>query len=105
MSTGTSALRRSRRATTADNLLAPPPTFVDRCGDVADIIYWRASDAIFPVCGFCYNFRSITNKRSSENFEDRTKFFREPLKKVFGHQRRAAPPSTFWTGGASPPTQ
>ena len=41
---------------------------------------------------FCCNFRSMTRKRSSKNFEDRTKFFLEPLKKFVGRRRLAAPP-------------
>src|SRR6218665_3928892 len=59
-----------RRATAADNLLAPPPTFLD-----------------------C-NFRLMIKKGHQKYFEDRT-FFRELLKTNLLTANAAPPPSNF----------
>jgi len=79
---GIACMRRRRRA--ANNLWAPPPTFVDQRAAAA-------ADNLFPRrrCHFCCVFIllqfSIFDdfKMSSENFEDRTKYFRESLEKTF----------------------
>src|SRR6218665_3293280 len=59
-------------AATADNMLAqPPPTFVHR----------RAAANNLSARRRCHFF-CVLKKRSSENFEDTSKNFREPLKKM-----------------------
>src|SRR6218665_2665784 len=69
----------------ADNLWAPPPTFVDRRA-AADNLSARRP------CLFCcvFIFFAIFDfrKRSSENIEDRMKFLGNLLKNIFGCRSR-----------------
>src|SRR6218665_729424 len=80
---------------------------------VPPIIHRRAADALFVVYLF-YLQISMTKKRSSENFQDRTKFFRECLKELLLRQRHDAAADFLGPAarrrrpkltGAPPPTQ
>src|SRR6218665_3621008 len=93
------AVRRPRRVA-ADNLWAPP-TFVDRRAAVDTLSARRRCHCCCVVILLQF---SMTEKRPSEKFADRTKFFRESLKKIH-LAAHAAPQPIFWTGGAPPPTQ
>src|SRR6218665_2028076 len=63
----------------ADNLWAPPPTFGHRPAATDDI-----------------------HKLMRKFFTTERNFFRDSMKKIVGHPRRASPP-TFLTGGSPPP--
>src|SRR6218665_1179323 len=67
----------------AANLLAPPPTFVDRRADAA-------ADGIFAGYLLCCNFRSMAKKGHQKILRIGRNFFGTLLKKFLGRQRRAA---------------
>ena len=68
-------------------LIGAPPIICQRAAD--NLSVRRRCHFCSVGYLFCCNCRLMTKNRSSENFEDRTKFFREPLKNIF----RAAPPT------------
>src|SRR6218665_4180227 len=85
----------------ADNLLAPPaPTFVDRRAAADNLSARRGCR--FSVYLFCSNFRSMTKKRSSENFEDRGEFLWKVWKSLLASN--AAPPTPILLDRRSRPS-
>ena len=85
----TRALRRPRRVAAVILWAQPPPTFGDRRA-AADNLSARHRCDVGVFITFCHFSMTKKRKRSSDNFEDTTKFFSGSLKFFGGCPRHAA---------------